>query len=160
MGPQVSATELDKTEQAVESARESGARVLTGGQRPTSEAYERGYWYEPTVLTDVEQDDDVIQQEVFGPVTPIVEIDSLDQAIEYANDSRYGLSSYVYTEDYRTAMRAAEDLEFGETYINRSLGEAWHGHHIGWKESGLGGEDGKYGFLKYTQLKTVYHDYA
>jgi len=160
MGPQVSAAELDKTERAVESARESGARVLTGGQRPTSEAYERGYWYEPTVLTDVEQDDDVIQQEVFGPVTPIVEIDSLDQAIEYANDSRYGLSSYVYTEDYRTAMRAAEDLEFGETYINRSLGEAWHGHHIGWKESGLGGEDGKYGFLKYTQLKTVYHDYA
>ena len=160
MGPQVSGAELDKTERAVESARESGAEVLTGGQRPTGEAYERGYWYEPTVLTGVEQGDDVIQQEVFGPVTPIVEIDSLDQAIEYANDSRYGLSSYVYTEDYRTAMRAAEDLEFGETYINRSLGEAWHGHHIGWKESGLGGEDGKYGFLKYTQLKTVYHDYS
>jgi len=160
MGPQVSAAELDKTERAVESARDSGATVLTGGRRPAGEAYERGYWYEPTVLTGVEQGDDVIQQEVFGPVTPIVEIDSLDQAIEYANDSRYGLSSYVYTDDYRTAMRAAEDLEFGETYINRSLGEAWHGHHIGWKESGLGGEDGKYGFLKYTQIKTVYHDYS
>lgn len=70
-----------------------------------------------------------------------------------------GLSSYVFTDDYKTTMRVAEDLEFGGTYINWTLGESWHGHHIGWNESGLGGEDGKYGFRKYTQLKTVYHNY-
>jgi len=160
MGPQVSAAELEKTRSAVETARRDGGRVLTGGDVPDGEEYEQGYWYEPTVVTDVEQDDEIIQQEVFGPVTPVVEVDSLDEAIEKANDSRYGLSSYVYTNDYRTAMRAAEDLQFGETYINRSLGESWHGHHIGWNESGLGGEDGKYGFRKYTQVKTVYHDYS
>jgi lactaldehyde dehydrogenase/glycolaldehyde dehydrogenase len=65
----------------------------------------------------------------------------------------------VFTDDYEVAMRAAEEIEFGETYVNRTLGEALQGHHIGWGESGVGGEDGKYGVLKYTQLKTVYHNY-
>ncbi|MFB6106970.1 MAG: aldehyde dehydrogenase [Halobacteriaceae archaeon] len=158
MGPQVSAAELEKTSTAVDRARAEGATVRTGGERPVGE-FPRGYYYEPTVLTDVTQDMDIIQNEVFGPVSPIVEVEDVDQAIEYANDSRYGLSSYLFTDDYQTAMRVAEDLQFGETYINRTLGESWHGHHIGWKESGLGGEDGKYGALKYTQLKSVYHNY-
>ncbi|WP_433633336.1 aldehyde dehydrogenase [Halomicrococcus sp. NG-SE-24] len=159
MGPHVNKRELEKTETAVQQATEAGAQVLTGGQRPSDEEFATGYWYEPTVVTDVEQDMDIMQQEVFGPVSPIMEIDSLEQAIEYANDSRYGLSSYVFTDDYATAMQAAEDLEFGETYINRTLGESWQGHHVGWNESGIGGEDGKYGVLEYTQLKTVYHNY-
>ncbi|MFB6295348.1 MAG: aldehyde dehydrogenase [Halobacteriales archaeon] len=157
MGPQVSAREREKTERAVERAEEQGATVLTGGRRP--EDLDRGYFYEPTVLSGVTQDMDVIEGEVFGPVTPIVEIDSLEEAIANANDSRYGLSSYVFTDDYEVAMRAAEEIEFGETYVNRTLGEALQGHHIGWKESGMGGEDGKYGVLKYTQLKTVYHNW-
>ena len=160
MGPQVNAAELRKTDDAVRSAVDDGASVRLGGQTPAGSEFERGYWYEPTVLTDVDQSMDVIQSEVFGPVTPIVPVSSVEEAIEYANDVEYGLSSYVYTTDYRTAMRAAEELEYGETYLNRTLGEAWQGHHIGWKESGLGGEDGKYGVLKYTQLKSVYHDYS
>ena len=159
MGPQVSSAELEKTERAVERATEQGARVVTGGRRPDGERFERGYWYEPTVLSEVTQDMDIVHEEVFGPVSPILEIDSLEEAIEFSNDSKYGLSSYVYTNDYRTAMRLAEDLEFGETYVNRTLGESKQGHHIGWKQSGMGGEDGKYGVLKYTQLKTVYHNY-
>jgi lactaldehyde dehydrogenase/glycolaldehyde dehydrogenase len=160
MGPQVSESELEKTRTAVARAREEGAEVILGGSRPEGEQFDEGYWFEPTVVTGVDQEMDIIQREVFGPVMPIVSVDTLDEAIEYANDSRYGLSAYVFTDSYRTAMRATEDLEFGETYINRTLGESWHGHHIGWNESGLGGEDGKYGFLKYTQLKSVYHNYA
>ena len=159
MGPHVNERELEKTETAVRRATDEGARILTGGQRPNDEEFSAGYWYEPTVVTDVEQEMDIVQQEVFGPVSPIMEVTSLEQAIEYANDSRYGLSSYVFTDDYKTAMRIAEDLEFGETYINRTLGESWQGHHVGWNESGIGGEDGKYGVLEYTQLKTVYHNY-
>lgn len=160
MGPQVSAQEREKTARAVETAIEDGAEVLVGGTQPTDEQFETGYWYEPTVLANVDQSMSVVQDEVFGPVTPIIRVASVEEAIEYANDSAYGLSSYVYTDDYRTAMRAAEELEYGETYLNRTLGEAWQGHHIGWKQSGLGGEDGKYGVLKYTQLKSVYHDYS
>lgn len=159
MGPQVSGRELEKTESAVENARDEGGRILLGGARPDGEAFASGYWYEPTVITGVTQDMDIVQNEIFGPVTPIIEIKSLEEAIEYANDSRYGLSSYVFTNDYRTAMRVTEDLEFGETYINRTLGESWQGHHSGWNQSGISGEDGKYGVLEYTQLKTVYHNY-
>ncbi|MUW15248.1 aldehyde dehydrogenase [Halorubrum sp. CBA1125] len=157
MGPQVNRNELEGTEGAVQNAVEQGARVLTGGKRP--ETLEKGFFYEPTVLTDVTQDMDIIQDEVFGPVSPIIEIDSFDEAVEYANDSRYGLSSYVFTRDYEIAMEAAQRIEFGEVFINRTLGEALQGHHIGWNESGMGGEDGKYGVLKYTQLKTVYHNW-
>lgn len=155
MGPLVSAAQLEKTESAVEHAAEQGGTVRAGGTRPDGP----GYWYEPTLVTDVSQKMDIVQEEVFGPVLPVVSVDSAEEALEYANDSKYGLSSYVYTDDYQLAMRFAEDLDFGETYINRSIGELWQGHHIGWNESGMGGEDGKYGLLKYTQLKTVYHNY-
>jgi lactaldehyde dehydrogenase/glycolaldehyde dehydrogenase len=159
MGPQVSESELDWTISSVESAIEAGAELLTGGAAPSGDEFERGYWYVPTVLGNVDPSMDIVEEEVFGPVTPIVTVGSIDKAVEYANDSRYGLSSYVYTEDYNTAMRAVDDLDYGETYINRTLGEAWQGHHIGWNESGLGGDDGKYGVLKYTQIKSIYHNY-
>jgi lactaldehyde dehydrogenase/glycolaldehyde dehydrogenase len=160
MGPQVSGSELEWTHSSVESAVDSGATLLTGGTTPTGSEFERGFWYVPTVLGDVDPSTDIVEKEVFGPVTPIVTVGSVGEAIEYANDSRYGLSSYLYTEDYGTAMRSVDDLDYGETYVNRTLGEAWQGHHIGWNESGLGGDDGKYGVLKYTQIKSVYHDYS
>lgn len=159
MGPQVSREELDSTKEAVKKAKSQGAQVLTGGDVPSGDQFTDGFWYEPTVLSNVTQDMDVMQEEVFGPVSPIVEVDSMDQAIEYANDSKYGLSSYLFTNNYELVNRVIDELEFGETYVNRSIGESWQGHHIGWDESGLGGEDGKYGFLKYTQLKTIYHNY-
>lgn len=162
IGPQVSEGELESTHEAVETATAEGARVLTGGNPPEGEEFENGYWYTPTVLTDVTQDMEIIQEEVFGPVSPIIEIDSMDQALEYANDSEYGLSSYLFTNNYRLVNRIADELEFGETYINRTLGEEAQGHHIGWNNSGLGGndgEDGKYGLLKYTKIKTLYHNY-
>lgn len=160
MGPQVTQGELDWTHSSVESAVESGATVLSGGEPLTGSDFETGFWYAPTVLGDVDPAMDVVEEEVFGPVTPIVTVESVDQAVEYANRSRYGLSSYVFTEDYQTAMRTVDALDYGETYVNRTLGEAWQGHHIGWNESGMGGDDGKYGVLKYTQIKSVYHDYS
>ncbi|WP_192498510.1 aldehyde dehydrogenase [Halorussus halophilus] len=160
MGPQVSESELEWTEQSVEKAVEAGADVLTGGSRAGGDGFDRGFWYPPTVLGEVEPTMDIVEEEVFGPVTPIVTVESVEEAVELANDSRYALSSYVYTEDYQTAMKTADELEYGETYINRTLGEAWQGHHIGWKESGVGGDDGKHGVLKYTKIKSVYHDYS
>lgn len=159
MGPQVNERELDKTESAVSHAIDEGAKLLTGGNRPTDDEFNQGYWYEPTVISNAQQDMDIMQEEVFGPVTPIMEINSAEEALKNANDSRYGLSSYVFTKNYQLAMQFAEELEFGETYLNRTIGESWQGHHTGWNESGIGGEDGKYGVLKYTQLKTTYHNY-
>jgi len=160
MGPLVNAAQLAKTSTAVARAVEEGASVRTGGRAPDGKAYRTGYWFAPTVLTDVPRDAAILRDETFGPVTPIVSIDSLEDALTMANDSRYGLSAYVFSNDYSAVMRAVDELEFGEIYINRTLGESVHAHHAGLKESGIGGEDGKWGLLKYTHVKTAYHRYA
>jgi lactaldehyde dehydrogenase/glycolaldehyde dehydrogenase len=160
MGPLASAAQLAKTKRAVEGAVAEGARLIAGGRRPTAEPFERGYWFEPTVLGDVRPEMEIMVEETFGPVTPIVAIDSLDEALALANDSRYGLSAYVFSRDYPTVMRSVAELDVGEIYVNRTLGESVHAHHAGYKESGLGGEDGKWGMLRYTQVKTAYHHHG
>jgi len=119
-----------------------------------------GYWFGPTVLVDVDTSMTVMREETFGPITPIQMIDGLDDAIEYSNDSRYGLSAYIFSRDYQAVMRTVEALRFGEIYINRTLGESAHAHHSGYGESGIGGEDGKWGLMRYTQIKTAYHHYG
>lgn len=160
MGPLVSAAQFAKTSSAVKTALQDGATILTGGGRPTGSAYAKGYWFAPTVLREVRPASRVMVEETFGPVTPIIGIASLDEALRIANDSRYGLSAYVFSRDYPTIMRTVAELEFGEIYINRTLGESVHAHHAGMKESGVGGEDGKWGLLRYTQIKTAYHHYG
>jgi lactaldehyde dehydrogenase/glycolaldehyde dehydrogenase len=160
MGPLVSGVQHRKTATAVSRALEEGATVLTGGGRPEGEAFARGHWFAPTVLGDVRPRMSVMIEETFGPVTPIVGVSTLDEALAIANDSRYGLSAYLFTNEYDTIMRTVDALQFGEIYVNRTLGESIHAHHAGFKESGIGGEDGKWGLLRYTQIKTAYHRYA
>lgn len=160
LGPLVSAEQQRKTLSAIERSTAQGARVVLGGGKPDGEAFIRGYWVAPTVLVDVDPSMDVMREEVFGPVTPIAKVSTLDEAFELANDTRYGLAAYIFTADYRTAMRAANEFAFGELYVNRSIGEQVQGHHSGHKESGFGGEDGKHGLLRYTQMRAVYHNFA
>lgn len=160
LGPMVSAKQYEKTTAAVALARREGATVLAGGGRPDGTQYKDGYWFAPTVLGDVSPAMSVMIEETFGPVTPILGIDSIEEAVSIANASRYGLSAYLFSRDYGTVMRTVNDLDFGEIYINRTLGESIHAHHTGYKESGIGGEDGKWGLLRYTQIKTAYHHYG
>jgi acyl-CoA reductase-like NAD-dependent aldehyde dehydrogenase len=96
------------------------------------------------------------QQEVFGPVVPVMEFSDFEQGLGYANDSRYGLAAYLFSNDVNRIMRAIRDLEFGELYINRGPGESIHAFHGGWKQSGAGGDDGRHGLEHYLQKKTVY----
>ena len=159
MGPLVSAAQFEKTSAAVALARREGAAVLTGGGRPEAAGFQKGYWFAPTVLRDVSPAMSVMIEETFGPITPILGIDSIAEAVEVANASRYGLSAYVFSRSYQTVMQTVNALDFGEIYINRTLGESIHAHHAGYKESGIGGEDGKWGLLRYTQVKTAYHRY-
>lgn len=158
MGPLASSQQLTKTTVAVETAIGEGADVVTGGGAPADLG--RGYWYAPTVLRNVRPDMTIMREETFGPVTPVLPVNSIEQAIDIANDSRYGLSAYVFSQNYRAVMRAVEELQFGEIYVNRTLGESIHAHHAGYRESGIGGEDGKWGLLRYTQIKTAYHHYG
>jgi lactaldehyde dehydrogenase / glycolaldehyde dehydrogenase len=160
MGPLVSAVQLAKTEAAVDGARADGASVLAGGERPAGPAYANGYWHLPTVLGDVSPQMRIMHEETFGPVTPILAVDSLEQAVEVANDSRHGLLAYIFSREDPAVMRTIDSLHFGEIYINRTLGEPVHAHHSGFGEPGIGGEDGKRGLYRCTQIKTAYHHYG
>ncbi|MGB6691197.1 MAG: aldehyde dehydrogenase [Terracidiphilus sp.] len=152
-GPLINEAGYRKVERLVGSAVEAGATVRTGGKRG---AGDKGYYYEPTVLTGCKQNMDVIRKEVFGPVIPVVEFDDPDEAIAYANDSDYGLTSSIYTRDLNVALRACQDIRFGETYINRENFEAMQGFHAGWRKSGIGGADGKHGLYEFMQTHMVY----
>ena len=159
MGPKINRPELDKVERMVQQAIDLGARVLTGGHRPQGNGFDRGYWFEPTVLVDVKQTHPLVQEEVFGPVLPILPFENFDEALGMANDSDFGLSSYLYTNNYNHVMRAMTELDFGEVFVNRIGPEAVHGYHTGYRKSGIGGDDGQYGFETYLKKKTVYLQY-
>ena len=152
-GPMINEAGFKKVESLVRGAVAAGASVVTGGRRA---GLEGGYYYEPTVLAGCRQDMEIIRREVFGPVAPVVTFDDFDQAIEYANDSDYGLTSSIYTRDLNTALRACQEIRFGETYINRENFEAMQGFHAGWRKSGIGGADGKHGLYEFTQTHVVY----
>lgn len=157
MSSLVSKDQLDKVSEMVEFAKKEGAEVLVGGSRLPN--YDKGYFYQPTLLTNVRQDMQIIQEEVFGPVLPVMKFSTLDEAIAMANDSEFGLTSSIYSENFNKVMHAAEELQYGETYINREHFEAIQGFHAGWKKSGLGGADGKHGMEEYLQTKVVYAQY-
>jgi lactaldehyde dehydrogenase/glycolaldehyde dehydrogenase len=157
MSSLVSKSQIDKITEMVEFAKKEGAEVLVGGKRP--EKFDRGYFYEPTILTNCRQDSQIIQEEVFGPVLPVMKFDTLDEAIKLANDCQYGLTSSIFSENYNNIMRATNGLQFGETYINREHFEAIQGFHAGWKKSGIGGADGKHGMEEYLHTRVVYAKY-
>jgi lactaldehyde dehydrogenase/glycolaldehyde dehydrogenase len=159
MGPKVNEPELEKVEALVRGAVEQGASVVLGGGRPEGEEFERGYWFEPTVLTGTTNDMDIVQREVFGPVLPIQPFDGFDEVVDLANDSPYGLTAYVFTSSLHRAMRAIEDIDFGEIYVNKIGPEQLQGFHTGYRLSGMGGDDGPYGYERYLRRKTVYLHY-
>jgi lactaldehyde dehydrogenase/glycolaldehyde dehydrogenase len=156
MGPMVSRKQRELVGAAVDRAVKDGAEVRTGGKNYDSKA---GYYFQPTVLTNCRQETDIMQQEIFGPVLPITTFKNLDEAIENANDCEYGLTSSIYTNNLDTAMRASNELKFGETYVNRENFEAMQGFHAGWRKSGIGGADGKHGLEEYLQTHVVYMNY-
>jgi D-glyceraldehyde dehydrogenase (NADP+) len=157
IGPMVSKQARKTSEEFVAKATEEGGKVLTGGLEPKAKT--KGWFFEPTVVEDLPQDSALVQEEIFGPVVPILGVDDFDEAIEYANDSKYGLASYVFTGDIKRALRAMYKIKFGECYINQVGPEQLQGAHTGFRESGVGAEGSKYGLECYTQLKTCYLDW-
>ncbi|WP_370980933.1 aldehyde dehydrogenase [Agaribacterium sp. ZY112] len=156
MGPKCNQREIENIDHIVQESIKQGATVATGAKTAAVDGMEGGCWYEPTVLVDVKQDNIAVHEETFGPVLPIVKVKDIDQAIEFCNDSIYGLSAYVFSKNFYDINRFIEDLEVGEVYVNRGMGEQHQGFHNGWKQSGFGGEDGKFGLEQYLEKKTVY----
>ena len=156
MGPLINGKGLSKVETLVAHAVEAGVQVVVGGRRADRGA---GHYYEPTVLTNVRQDMEIMHREIFGPVLPVVPFRDFDEAVAMANDSEYGLTSSIYTQNLDVAMRACKEIKFGETYVNRENFEAMQGFHAGWRKSGIGGADGKHGLEEYLQTRMVYIQY-
>jgi lactaldehyde dehydrogenase / glycolaldehyde dehydrogenase len=155
MGPLISRAAQLGVHAMVERAVSEGASIATGGTLPDAD----GYFYPPTLLVNCRHDMEIVREEIFGPVLPVIPYETLDHALAMANDHQYGLSSVLYTENYRTAMRVANEIEAGELYINRTPADPYQGFHAGWKRSGLGGDDGKHGMLEFTQTRLVVMKY-
>lgn len=153
MGPLINESSLNRISAAVENAKAQGATVVTGGKRAT---LDQGWHYEPTLLADATNTMDIMREETFGPVLPVQAVSGLDEAIALANDSEFGLTSSIFTNNINSALRAAKELQYGETYVNRENFEAMQGFHAGRKHSGIGGADGKHGLMEFVETHIVY----
>jgi succinate-semialdehyde dehydrogenase/glutarate-semialdehyde dehydrogenase len=151
IGPLVNADSRQKVVSLVDGALAQGARALTGGAAPDTE----GFFYPPTVLVDVPFAADILTEEIFGPVAPIVVFDDVQEAITAANRTEYGLVSYVYTNDLAEGLRVSEALESGMVGLNRPVVSDPAAPFGGVKQSGLGREGGHEGVLDYTETKYI-----
>ena len=154
MGPLINQAGLTNVSEMVQAAVDAGAQVVCGGS--AAEDKGKGFFYQPTLLDGVEKGSAITREEVFGPVLPVVTVKDLDEAIEFANSSEYGLTSSVYTENVHKAHKAARELLYGETYINRENFEAMQGFHAGRRNSGIGGADGKHGIMEFVETHVTY----
>ena len=162
VGPLINQDALDKVAGYIDIAQNEGATLRIGGQGATGDGLDNGFFFEPTIFTDVDRDSRLYQEEVFGPVLAVHTVGSYDEAVEAANDTVYGLSSSIYTQDVTRSFRAMQDLEAGITYVNGpTIGAEAHMPFGGIKDTGNGHRDGGWAvFDFYTEEKTVYVDFS
>ena len=159
MGPLINASQIRKVENYVKIGKDEGARLVQGGKRAQPLP---GYFFEPTIFSDVSREMRIAQEEIFGPVLSLMSAESLDEAIDIANSVVYGLSSSIYTENIKNAFRAIEKIDAGITYINApTIGAEIHLPFGGVKATGNGTrEAGTVAIDEFSELKTVYFDYS
>ena len=143
---------LERTEQYVSSAKQQGANVVTGGKSPSN--FKKGWWYEPTLLSNTDNSMRVVKEEIFGPVTSVTTYDDYNDAIRIANDSDFGLAASIYGKDDELIMNMAKQLQSGSVAIN-TAGISFMQPFGGYKKSGWGKECGDEGILEFTQIKQV-----
>jgi succinate-semialdehyde dehydrogenase/glutarate-semialdehyde dehydrogenase len=154
VGPLIDDRAMTKTARLVEDAIARGARLRTGG-RPVER---EGTFFEPTVLTDIHEDSDLLREEIFGPVLAVVLFDDEDEAVRIANSTNYGLVSYVYTESLRRGQRMIQSLETGMMGLNVGIISNPTAPFGGWKNSGIGREGGIEGISEYLESKYTLTD--
>jgi lactaldehyde dehydrogenase/glycolaldehyde dehydrogenase len=154
-GAIINQKQLDSIDSKVKQAVDNGAKLVLGGTKIDSS----GYYYAPTILDNVNPEDEAFKNEIFGPVIPIVTYTDFEEVINHANHTNAGLSSYIFSENLKEVMTATERLKFGEVYANCEAEEVVNGYHAGWRESGLGGADGIHGFEEYYNTTVSYIRY-
>ena len=157
MGPMASSVQYEKAHEKVGLAVDQGARLLTGGGRP--DAFDKGYFYEPTVFDNMTAEMELMNEEAFSPVVPIQKVKSLEEAIEFSNATKYGLGCSIYTKDIELAMTAADDIKAGSFWINNPLSENNAAPFGGMKMSGQGRELGIEGLDEFREPKHILIDY-
>jgi succinate-semialdehyde dehydrogenase/glutarate-semialdehyde dehydrogenase len=155
LGPMASEAQRRRTKDHIFDALSKGARLLCGGREPEGEEYARGFFFLPTVLSEVNHDMMVMHEETFGPVAPIMRFKSFDEAIRLANDTEYGLAAYVFTGSLDTAIHAAERIEAGGIGVNVNNVMDLQAPFGGWKQSGFGRELGHFGLESYLEIKHI-----
>lgn len=158
VGPLINKAAVEKSERYTKIGQEEGAKLLCGGERLKG----KGFFFEPTIFTDVSMDMRIAKEEIFGPVLSLISVSSLDEAIEAMNSVEYGLSSSIYTNDIKAAFKAIEKIQAGITYVNSSTtGAETHLPFGGVKQTGNGTrEAGILGIDEFSEVKTVYIDYS
>lgn len=159
MGPVTTPDALARIDKLVQDSVAQGAELAMGGKRPDGAEFERGNWYEPTVLLNATAETEAAKEEIFGPVLPVVRVSDYEDALAFANARPDGLSAYLWTKDPAVYMDAIQRMETGTIFLNKGIVGYIQGYHNGHKLSGLGGEDGIYGIEGYLQKRTVYMQY-
>jgi len=156
LGTLASAAQFERVNRYVNAAKQEGARLVTGGGRPTGETFERGYFFQPTLFADVQQKMTIAREEVFGPVLSVLPWDDEEQMLDDANDITLGLTANIWTNDIRKAHLAARRIQAGYVWINAPTGAHFRGAPFGgYKSSGVGHEESIEEILSYTQLKNI-----
>ena len=156
MGPAAIPQQIEKIESMVEAARKEGGIVLTGGERAQEDHLKQGLFYKPTIISNVQNDYMIAQEEVFGPVLSVITFRTEEEVIKMANDSKYGLASGIWTKDIKRAHRVASMLEAGTVWINTYRAATFNVPSGGYKQSGIGRENGIEAIYEYTQNKSVW----
>ncbi|PZQ48658.1 MAG: succinate-semialdehyde dehydrogenase (NADP(+)), partial [Micavibrio aeruginosavorus] len=149
IGPLINDKAIEKVESMVNEAQKSGANVLLGGKRHKL----GGTFFEPTLVTGANDDDRLACEEIFGPVAAVYSFNADEEVAKRANNTRFGLAAYIYSEDQRQVWSLSEKLEYGMVGVNEPLLATDLAPFGGIKESGIGREGGKYGLLEYTDIK-------
>ena len=158
MGPVHSKVQLDKVAGQVSGTLDSGGKLVLGGHAPDSQDLRSGFFYLPTLVSEVDSNSKLVSEECFGPALPIITVSTMNEAIEQANDSIYGLGASVWTKDLGRAKKAAQDLEAGTVLVNSLYGAGGWEIEVpmgGYKQSGIGREYGIEGLESYTETKTI-----
>ena len=155
LGPMTTRSGLDTVKRHIADAASKGAILVSGGKAPEGEAYALGHYFLPTLLTQCTHEMLVMREETFGPVVPLVSFDTIDQAVQLANESSYGLVSYLFTSHYPTTQRVSEALETGTVCVNHGAVNTNYGPYCGWKDSGFGTELSRRAIYEYLKTKHI-----